>query len=405
MAVSRIDRADPGTKRAPDGGLSRVDLALMARGVPSKSAVKLRSKGLTLSKLKQLKTPALRKLGLNKLAVENISGEGRPAIPKANLIEVLYANRFTCCVCRNPKKAIIVHHINRWANSKSHNVKNLSVLCETHHGKVHSKSELSRNLDAATLRGFKARWEQDVAEMDTRAILDQSTEHTSAWIYFNHLRLFDLAAQLGVKFKVLDNYENALAQGHCSKAGQLNHRPNNTGWMYEPSDGRSLYFYVRDVWEATLRKLAVVNVSDDLDRGVLSILLKPGDFILVQGSHIFAKQNKRDQRPGQTTDGSRKANQVIVEFTIDRWEATSSSAHGRWLSGRVDVTSIVKVSTISKTKSGKLKIQGTAFGIAQGFSGFKTREYATFPYRAGVHIADDEDEIDDSWLDDPGEDD
>jgi hypothetical protein len=41
----------------------------------------------------------------------------------------------------------------------------------------------------------------------------------------------------------------------------------------------------------------------------------------------------------------------------------------------------------AEIKSGAV-IQGTAIAIAQGFSGFKTREYTTCPYRAGVYIND-----------------
>ncbi|WP_155255447.1 hypothetical protein [Bradyrhizobium elkanii] len=129
------------------------------------------------------------------------------------------------------------------------------------------------------------------------------------------------------------------------------------GWMYSDSYGRQLYSYVRDVLHNTLEKLKVANISDDLERGVLSALLTPGDFILVQGLHNFARQNSKSEGPGQTIDGGRKANKVAVEFTFDRFEATSSSAHGRWVSGRVDVSSIVRVGTISH-EAGVLRIQG-----------------------------------------------
>lgn len=189
---------------------------------------------------------------------------------------------------------------------------------------------------------------------------------------------------------VLGFLKRAFARKLGDEAGDLVRRSKNAGWMYEGGDGISLYRYVRSILLATLEKLTVANISDDFDRGTLSVRLKAGDFILVQGAHIFAKENSREEGPGQTTTGSRRANKVAVEFAIDRWEATSSSAHGLWLSGRVDVTSIIKVSTLSKLESGKFRIRGTALAIAQGFSGFKTREYATYPYRAGVYISDDE---------------
>ncbi|WP_456624178.1 HNH endonuclease signature motif containing protein [Bradyrhizobium sp. P5_C12] len=390
--MSRIDRQQPGMQRGPDSSLNRSDLALMARGISNTKAVKLRAEGYTLGRLQRMKRAELRKVGLDKLAIDNLLGEGRPAIPSDKVIEVLFANRFTCCICRNHRRGVIVHHIRKWAKSRDHEVPNLAVLCTLHHDKVHTTSELTKNLDARTLRGIKKKWEADVAEMDIQTILDQSREHASAWQYFNHLRLFELAAEQRIRFKNLDGYDTALQLGMCNEVGRLMPRPKNSGWMYEGGDGQALYWYVRSVLHASLEKLTVANISDDLERGALSALLSAGDFILVQGSHTFSPKTLSHRRPGQTTDGVRKANQVIVEFTFDRWEATSSSAHGRWLSGRVEVTSIIRISKISRTKSGKMRIQGTVFAVAQGFSGLKTREYATYPYRYGVRVISDDEE-------------
>lgn len=403
--MSRIDRQQPGMRLQPDSGTNRTDLALIGYGITTTKAVRLRKEGYTATKLKQMKRSDLKKLGLNKLVVDNILGDGRPPPPSKNLIEVLYANGFTCCVCRKAKRGVIVHHIKKWAETRDHRVANLSVLCSLDHAKVHTKSELTQNIDAATLRGFKKRWEAEVAEMGTKAILDQSREQHSAWIYFNHQRLFELAAQQGVVFKDLDGFDTAKTLGLCDRNGVVMCRLEETGWMYSDSNGRQLYSYVRNVLHAVLEKLTVANISDDLERGVLSALLTPGDFILVQGLHNFARQNSKNQGPGQTVDGGRKANKVAVEFTFDRFEATSSSARGRWVSGRVDVSSIVRVGTVTH-EAGVLRIQGTVLAIAMGFSGLKTREYSTFPYRAGVYRMDDDfdEDVDDSFLDDDDDD-
>ncbi|MCK1480742.1 HNH endonuclease [Bradyrhizobium sp. 197] len=403
--MSRIDRQQPGMRAEPDSGTNRTDLALISLGVATTKAVKLREAGHTVTKLKQMTRAELTELGLNKLVVDNILGSGRPPVPPKNLIAVLFANRFTCCVCRKRKRGVIVHHIRKWAETRDHGVDNLSVLCTLDHAKVHTKSELTQNIDETTLRSFKQRWEAEIVQMDAEAILDQSRQHHAAWVYFNHHRLFDLAVQNQVKFSDLEAFDIAKRQQLCDRNGFLVPRNLDTGWMYGDSYGRVLYAYVRDVLHATLEKMTIANISDDLERGVLSALLKPSDFILVQGLHSFAKQNSVDKGPGQTTDGTRRANSVSVEFTLDRFEATSSSAHGRWVSGSVDVSSIIRVGTITY-EGGKLRIQGTVLAIAMGFSVFKTREYASFPYRAGVYRVDDDfGEDDDSWLDDDNDDD
>ena len=46
--------------------------------------------------------------------------------------------------------------------------------------------------------------------MDPKAILDQSRQHASAWQYFNHQRLFELATQQGIRFESFDGYEVAF---------------------------------------------------------------------------------------------------------------------------------------------------------------------------------------------------
>jgi hypothetical protein len=137
-------------KREPYSGNNRSDLALIGRGITTTKAVKLRKEGYTLGKLQQMPKPDLEELGLNKLVIENILGSGRPPPPTANLIEVLYANKFMCCVCRKPKRGVIVHHIRKWAESRDHAVENLAVLCSLDHARVHTTSQLTRNLDPTT---------------------------------------------------------------------------------------------------------------------------------------------------------------------------------------------------------------------------------------------------------------
>ncbi|WP_323922748.1 hypothetical protein RZR06_21155 [Bradyrhizobium diazoefficiens] len=89
--MSRIDGQEPGMRKGPDTSLNRSDLALMARGISNTKAVKLRAAGYTLGKLQQMNRAALRKVGIDTLAIDNILGDGRPAIPSDKLIEVL------CC--------------------------------------------------------------------------------------------------------------------------------------------------------------------------------------------------------------------------------------------------------------------------------------------------------------------
>ena len=131
-----------------------------------------------------------------------------------------------------------------------------------------------------------------MARLNTEAILDASRLQFDAWQYFNHRRLFELAEHLKIPFRSLDYYRAAVASRIIYRAGALRPR-KHLDYMYSDSDGMILYSYVRDVLHAVLAQLTVLNISDILDRGLLPVVVKPGDFILVQGAHNFLSKQKR----------------------------------------------------------------------------------------------------------------
>lgn len=219
--------------------------------------------------------------------------------------------------------------------------------------------------------------------------MDASRIQEDAWLYFNHLRLFELANGRGVEFKKLRYYGSALAIGLIDANGMLRDRDRDWSYMYDDGDGITLYFYVRDVLHATLGTLTGLNISDMLDKGVLNTVVSPGDFIVLQGAYTFASNDVSSGR-GQITTGHRSANHVEVEFTFDRWEATSTSAWARWLKGQTSAAALIRVVKVTPEKA-RLRIEGTVLAISQELHGLKTREYASMPYRQGVWLVDDDD--------------
>jgi hypothetical protein len=344
--------------------------------VDKATAARLRTSRWTLAKLKATPDAKLKALGLTATAIAGIRRGGRSEIPFDDLAQVVIANRFTCCVCREPKKSIILHHIKEWATSHDHSPKNLAVLCLGDHDKVHTKRELSKNLTPALLRKFKRAWEDQVRQLDVTAVLDASRAEATAWQYFNHTRLFELAKSFGVKFNTLDHYASALANSVIKPNGlpaprsPSEHRP----YMYDGGTGIALYMYVRDVLHAVLKQLTVLNISDYLDRGLLFPLIKQGDFILVQGAHQFSPKNKKARGTDQPAQGRRRANHVEVQYSFNLFESTSSSAYNLWLRGRHSSTSIVRVGTVTQ-ENGRLTVIGTVIAIANGFGQLKTRDY------------------------------
>jgi hypothetical protein len=380
--------------------VNRTEAALLSRGLDSLTSERLRRAGWTLGKLKQCSDNKLIALGIPEFSVQNMRAGKRSEIPFDNLVQVLIANRFTCCVCHDGTKGIIVHHIREWAESYDHSVANLAVLCLDHHDKAHSKSSISRNLDGRTVTEFKQAWETKVQKLDNECVLKASQSNVDAWWYFNHIRLFELASGLKVNFRALPGYRAALLAKLIHEDGPLRPRPTRALHMYDGSEGMLLYDFVRSVMEKVLGELKILNVSDILDRGISAPLLQPGDFVLVQGAHVFAPTSNREQGRGQQYIGTRRANHVEFSFSFDRWEATSVSSWG-WLSRRREAASILRIVNISRNKR-KLTFECTVIGISAAAAGLKQREYSSLPYRPGIVVRDGrEDEVEDFLADSP----
>lgn len=179
-------------------------------------------------------------LGLNETEIEGILEGGRPPIPVSTLMRLLFENRFTCCICRDPSRGIIVHHINPWEESRDHSASNLAVLCLEHHERAHIKSALSKNLDPETLRAFKAEWEKICRESDLSAILQASRIDYDAWLYYNHFRLFELARQLRIRFSEIDGFTAARGLGLIDPEGNILPRNPELSYMYSGAEGQTL---------------------------------------------------------------------------------------------------------------------------------------------------------------------
>jgi hypothetical protein len=347
----------------------------MSRGFDSATAAGLGRRQITLATLKRMSDAGLRKLGLSPLQVAGVRAGARPPIPFANLLGVLNSNKFMCCVCRDIERAVIVHHIREWSKTHDHSASNLAVLCLLHHDRAHTTSTLTQNLTPKALKGFKQAWEQEVRQVDARAILAASRIDLSAWWYFNHVRLFELARELRVRPSSLEAYAAALDEGVIHKSGETRARSDALRYMYSGGAGMTLYAYVRELMHGVLSRTAILNISDSLDRRWLSAVLSRNDFVFVQGAFYFSSRSKQEVGRDQRREGVRRANHVRIDFTFDLWEATSNSAHSVWLSGRQSAACVGRVSKIEH-RSGHLCVTLSVYGICSALEGLKQRDYA-----------------------------
>lgn len=369
---------------------NRTELSLLARGIDLQSAKRLRRAGWTLGSLQQKTDRQLFQLGIRREQFGALRQGGRPEVPVDHVVQILFANRFTCCVCRDRTRSIVIHHIDEWAQTHDHSLPNLAAICLDCHGKAHTTHRLSRNLTPDVLRGFKEEWEAAVRSLDAEAILDASRQVSEAWLYFNHFRLFQLAESLGIRLKRNPGLAAAVSHGMAMRNGHLtDRRQGREFYMYQGGDGIALYDYMLWVFDEVLSQVSVFNASDLMDRTALRPKLAQGDFLYVQGRHTFRVDETGAEGAEQTRHGTRKANGVRFDFSFNAWEATSSSARATWLSGSQDVGSIIRVVSVTSTPS-VLRVKGTVFAICQPLPDQKHRDYAPVLPRVIRDRSDDE---------------
>lgn len=372
--------------------LGRTVAALISRGIDSATATWLADKDLTLASLQGSPESELESHGLNKTQINLIRSGPRSSIPVANLTLVLWRNRWTCCVCRDPKLSVIAHHIAPWAESRDHSVENIAVLCLEHHAKAHSVGSLEQNLTLEKILSAKNRWESEVSCLDAKTILEVSRLENSHWLWFNHSRLFEAARRAGVEITNLPSFRFAHDQGLISSSGDLTEKQKGEAYLYAGGATRHLLQLTEQVLRETLLKTAVYNISDDLDPGLINSVAEPGDIIFVQGRHFFRSITERREGPGQASLVRRQANGIRISFTADLWEAVANSAWACWLRGTQRVSSILRIGT--KEKDGKwIHLKCTGLALATSFEGMSKRSYVWPSWPDRVDGEEDED-----WL-------
>ena len=327
-------------------GLNTVN-ALLSRGIDLSLANILSTKGHTLSSLKQQPPTKLLALGLRQDQVDQLRSEQRPPIPEDVLLRVLHNNRRTCCVCREPSKSIVVHHIVDWAVSHSHAEENLAVLCLDHHDLAHTQKQLSQGLSKHELKASKRQWEKDVLLLDAKAILAlKNTNEYARWDWINLQRLFELA--LGRKIRSrntrLATYLRALSviddQGTLTARGKWKVGTGATYWYLDFGEGLYIASYLSDITDQLLQLLPLIDVTEYVrSRSRLRALLRSGDYIAAQLPFYFKDEEPFAPSKSQRRRAYYRGHSVRIEYVFDAWLCLSSSA-------RFDAMTGHKVQTI-----------------------------------------------------------
>lgn len=90
----------------------------------------------------------------------------RQNVPDKTAIEVLAANHHTCCICRERRKHVQLHHID--GDPSNNDPENLAVVCLDDHSRVTGDEGLGRRFTSGEVAKYKRQWEKICAEETAR---------------------------------------------------------------------------------------------------------------------------------------------------------------------------------------------------------------------------------------------
>lgn len=181
--------------------------AFLSRGFDLKLANALIADNYTLNSLKSLSKITLLDLGLTDKQIDALFAEKRPPIPEDIINRLLHRSRWTCCICRDSRKSIIVHHILPWKDSRSNDEENLVILCIEHHDLAHTQKELSQNLTPDHIRYSKDVWQKEVERLDAEVLAARFKELNVIPIRLSNLkkRWFNFFKKLGWEIQIVND--------------------------------------------------------------------------------------------------------------------------------------------------------------------------------------------------------
>ncbi len=357
--------------------MHRTVKALLARSFPHELAESLWRQGCTLGELQQASHEKLNSLGIGGDLIAGLA-KGRPPIPDDTLYAVLYECRWTCCRCRNSAKSVVVHHINPWSESRNHGAENLVVLCNDCHNEAHTNRELAQNFTPDAIRDNKRRWLETVSEEDTKSLFRAPSWDIghSVWDYFNHRRLTEAAEKLNVDCTQCHEFFELQQQNRIDSTGSVvwsdeeYSRRSQSWFIYDGVMRLStpLYRFHSDLLKQVVSNANWIDMRRIWSRSEIESMVRPGRLLALTGRLSFRRDNSQTSGPGQIRTGRYRSRGIELKFTVDAWEATSTSAidhlSGWWVS-----TCICIARSVSQD-SGVLRIEATCLGIGTGFTDY-----------------------------------
>ena len=325
--------------------------SLLSFGIDFELASQLYNKKYTVSKLKQCGKHELISLGISEKIADDILISDRPPIPEETVNKLLSASAFTCCICKREGLPIVIHHIEEWEKSRSHNIDNLAVLCLNHHGEAHTKHSLSKNLTPTLIKTAQQEWIQEVKERSNaefNTAFANLKKYKHRWDYFNIKYIYGLLLENNISFS--SKYVNYLMDKEYLDKNYIINSDKLTCDSYywiDFFDGNYIALFIEEILNAIINKIPIKYISNSLYSQEALNELKEGDVCLIDGDFYFKQLQKTTTGQGQFRRARCKINGIQFEGIFDAWFCNSSSAYCNHLTGRKHATQLCLIRNIN----------------------------------------------------------
>lgn len=301
----------------------------------------------------------------------------RIRIPKELEQAILYKSARTCCICRNPKNSVQIHHIDQ--NPSNNKESNLVAICGRCHDEAHTHHQLSKNLTANSLKKSKQSWEAEVSSRASAAMIPRSNFNHATWSFINHQRIPEILKALGEHFDPT-MLRSLKLYGIVDSSGipilKTLKSPHGLVTIYdrlEWDDALRFHEFYVDAVNRIIKKSNPIELGAIWRASDMKALIKPGQICFCLRGFRFKKF--KTTKFEETRFVYARAKKIEIRFLANTRHMFGNSALYTTFNGHSFIAALLLVKNVS-TKNGLLIIDTTPLALGTGFVPY---EYET-PY-------------------------
>lgn len=316
--------------------------------------------------------------------IKIVRANGRPQIPREIHNKLMYESNRCCCICKDSKSGVIIHHIVPWEESFSHAEENLVVLCNNHHAEAHvgltqGTTLLTDKLTPVKLREMKKRWIEEVKILKKNNVKRSIPSSSGYWFYFNP-NVWNLILSQNISIEKNKYYKNLLEANIIDKPGYfsrayMEEQKNDNIWKSgNLAVGVNITLFYDSIIRKVIEDLEFVNLNNfnQTDVSKIEDVLAEKKLFIYKGRFNFkddeSRYNKERFGKGRIRKGyTAKSENIEIDFVFDEYNCMSDSAQYSHLTGINKNTLIIGEARSIGLKGNKVSITPTVYAIGTGY--------------------------------------